>query len=126
MYRFLACIFCSIFLINAEYYYEKGKKVELVKLDQSRSSSGSTITNYRTSAGRIFSLQNQIIVKSEKKNIETILNKYPVQVADTSVSGFILLTLKDGEDLFSIVRQLSEESFIEMAQPDFKRERRSR
>lgn len=126
MYRFFICLLIFSFLVNAQYYYEKGKKVELEKIDQSRSSGGATITNYRTTSGRIFSLQNKIIVKTEKKNVDAIINKYNVQVADTSVSGFVLFTVKDGEDLFSIVRKLSEESYVEMVQPDFKRERRSR
>lgn len=127
MRNFILALFISIFLVNAEHYYEKGKRVDLVKIGQTRSNKGEGITKYRTSTGRIFKLQNKIIVKVKNhENIQTIVDKYNVEVVDSSTSGFALLSVKEGDDLFLITRKLNDESFVEIAHPDFARERRVR
>lgn len=127
MQKLLLCLLMLVMFINAEYYFEKGKRVELVKIDKSRSIDGRVETRYRNAAGRLIILQDKIIVKFKNEfDVESLISKYAVTIADSSVSNFLLLQVKEGADIFKISRELSKESFVDIAHPDFKRERRSR
>lgn len=114
-------------ILNAEYYFENGNKVELTKLSITTNRSGKTVTKYRNANGRIFELEDRIILQLKNINdLTKIVEKYDVEVLEEMNSGFVLIRVKDRENIFVISRELQNETFVNFAHPDFKRERRAR
>lgn len=111
----------------AEYYYENGKKIELVKVSESRNINGESLKTYKTQFGREVIVQDKIILQmNDGFSLNEIIKKFPVEIADTTISKIKLLAVKPGNDIFKVARDLYEDSSVKFAHPDLIRERRVR
>lgn len=127
MYKLFIAMILLMGISWAEYYYENGKKIELVKVSESRNINGESLKTYKTQFGREVIVQDKIILQmNDGFSLNEIIKKFPVEIADTTISKIKLLAVKPGNDIFKVARDLYEDSSVKFAHPDLIRERRVR
>ena len=110
-----------------EYYFDNGKKVYLKEINSNINRSHNannkketSIKYYTTKSGAVLGVNNDIIVKCKKnRNCKQELLKYDVERVEEISKDYYLLSLHDNIQIFSISRKLYQESYIELAHPDF-------
>lgn len=127
MFKLFIVMFTLVALTNGEYYYENNQKIELVRIEETRGGGENSEVRFKNSSGRIFTLKNGIIIKyKDRDKFDGVLNNYSVKIEEDLGSGYLLLKVDDDCDLFEICRKLHNEPSVEIAHPNFKRERRAR
>jgi hypothetical protein len=125
MKKIILIILIISFGYSGEYFYNDGKKVyvTLVKSDISRyhnSGIASNIKYYTTKSGVTLGVNNDIIVKCKKnKNCKQKLLEYDIETIREISKNYYLLHLHDNSRIFTMSREIYEESYIELSHPDF-------
>ena len=116
-------ILLSVFVISGfagEFFYNKGAKVEVFKLNESRTIRDKNIEYYITSTGKKIGISNDMIVKCEKNiKCKSLLNSLGfIKVANITDSIF-LVTVEYGQNIFELSSSLYEHKDIKFAHPNF-------
>lgn len=122
---FLLIMFFTLTLFADDvYYYEYGKKVQLTKLKENRSSN---VVYYENSAGQKIGVKNQVLVKCESNDkCKKIFDKYNLTEIENLTSSIVLIKLKQNEDPFELSQKLYLEDGISIAHPNFVKKRHKR
>ncbi len=117
-------LFSTVF--SDVYYYEYGKKVELIKLKEPRDVD-SEAEFYQNSAGQKIGVKNEILVKcNSKEGCEKVFIKYNLKDIETLGSDIFLIKLNDTHNLFELSRELYNEECITISHPNFMKKRYKR
>jgi len=116
--------------INAcagEYYYENGKKVEVHKLPESRVLSSKDVAYYKTEYGHRIGVNNEIIVQCKNGvNCMKILSQYGLSDISKLSAHLFLVKVKNSVSVFELSRKLYADDKIELAHPNFIKNRKKR
>ena len=115
----------------SDFYYENGKKVELVKLEtsevQEKKSHEGEVKYYKTSKGHKVGVKDDILVEChEKVSCKEVLSKYEtLSITSLTKSIFVVKVAKD-KNIFEFSQKLYEDADIKIAHPNFRKEKRRR
>lgn len=108
---------------SLEHYYEDGKEVYLkeVKPNYNTSQNKNTqVKYYTTKNGTVLGVRKNILVKcKENRDCEKELLKYDVEKIEEISKNYYLLHLRDRNKIFTLSREIYNETYIELSHPDF-------
>lgn len=121
----------SIASVAADFYYENGQKVEVTKLYEKRSleqnSSIKNVTYYKTSKGHKIGVLNEILVQCKiGVNCKELLKKYDVSLVTTLSDTIFLVNIAKDKNVFEVSQELYEDNDVELAHPNFIKEKKRR
>jgi len=122
----------SLYASASEYYYERGKKIELTELSQKKANSNNHVKYYLTKTGNKIGVTNELIVQC-KADIDCIevLKEYAFeQVSELSKISLVkevsklsetlfLVKIKKDENIFKVSKTLYNNKAIILAHPNF-------
>lgn len=108
---------------SLEHYYEDGQDVYLkeVKPNYNASQNKNTqVKYYTTKNGTVLGVNKNIIVKCKKNtDCEKELLSYDIEKIEKISKNYYLLHLKDRNKIFTLSREIYNETYIELSHPDF-------
>lgn len=121
----------SILSVAADFYYENGQKVEVSKLYEKRSveqnASIKKVTYYKTSKGHKVGVLNEILVQCKTGiNCKELLNKYDIASVTALSDTIFLVNIATDQNVFEISQKLYEDKDVELAHPNFVKEKKRR
>ena len=117
-------LFTILFTLNAcanDYFYEYGKKVELIPINtpSTRSVNSNDIKYYKTKDGREIGIKNEIIVKLKKGiNPKEFFLKYNIKNYEHLGSTTYLLKLSPSQNIFILSQKMYKDSDTIYAVPN--------
>ena len=115
----------AISLQAADFYYEYGKKVMIVKTYEGRDAKG--VKYYKNSLGKKIGVKDEIIVQcKEGISCRENLGKYPVGEVSRLSDRMLLVKVPKDENIFELSQKLYEDDSIAFAHPNFIKERSRR
>jgi len=106
-----------------EFYYSKGKKVELTPIkstQQSKQITSETIKYYHTPTGQTVGVNNQILVECHKdSNCTQLLQRYTLTEIQPLTESIFLITVPPTKNIFELSQKLYQETNITNAHPNF-------
>lgn len=117
------------FLLANEYYYSFGKKINLTKSYELRATNNSNTVYYVKENGSKVGVSNEIIVKcKEDINCKQLLSSQNFANISKLTSSLFLIKLNeiDKNNIFEISRDLSVNTDIKFAHPNFIKNKKRR
>jgi subtilisin family serine protease len=117
--------FLSISILNADFFYFKGKKKELTQI-KSRDYNSNTIY-YQTQQGKRLGVKDQLIISFSNKSIkEYIQIEYSLKEIKQLSNTMYLYQTPSKEETLDIANELNKVVGIKFAQPDFLKKKTNR
>lgn len=117
----------SLSLSATDYYYEYGKKVEVKKLNQTRTINNQDIKYFMTSNGHKVGVDDEIIVQCQDSiNCQNELEKYDFREISKLSKELFLVKINNNEDIFKISQKLYNSDAVKLAHPNFIKNRKRR
>jgi len=115
----------------SDFYYENGKKIEVVEIEKSDSKqkkrSSSEVKYYKTAHGHKVGVKNDILVEcNEGVNCENILSSYSLLSMSALSDTIFIVTIAKGENVFKFSQKLYSDAKIKLAHPNFRKNKRRR
>lgn len=128
---FIPLIGLTAFGFATDFYYEGGQKIEVTKLYESRSfehnDSIRSVEYYKTSRGHKVGVVNEILVQCKSNvNCEELLKKHDVLAVTALSDTIFLVSISEDKNVFEMSQGLYEDSGVEIAHPNFVKEKRRR
>jgi hypothetical protein len=114
---------------SSDFYYENGKKIEVVKIEDSKQKkrSSSEVQYYKTAHGHKVGVKNDILVEcKEGVNCENILSSYSLLSMSALSDTIFIVTIAKGENVFKFAQKLYSDAKIKLAHPNFRKNKRRR
>jgi len=109
----------------SDFYYENGKKIEVIKLSEKRANS--EVSYYKTSNGHKVGVNSEILVQCEEDvDCQSLLLTYKLKKVSQLTDKIFLVTLKKNENVFEFSQKLYEDENIEIAHPNFTKTKKRR
>ena len=109
-----------------DFYYENGKKIEVVKIQKKRSSN-STIEYYKSEKGHVVGVENDLLVECEEKvNCREVLTAYETISVSNLTDTIYLIRISKDKNIFKFAENLYNNKKIKIAHPNFRKEKRRR
>jgi hypothetical protein len=125
MNKLILLIFVGLSLQANDFYYERGEKVTVTKIQNSRANDN--ITYYQNSLGKKIGVTNEIIFQcNDTAECLRAVEKYDLSDLSKLSDSLYIVKIKEGTNIFTVAQQLHEEESIEFANPNFIKERRRR
>ena len=122
----LGLIALTLFGNATDFYYENGKKVEVVKINEKRVND-SNITYYKTSKGHKIGVKNDILVEcKEGVNCKSILSNYETLTISALTDTIFIVTIAKDKNIFEFSQTIYENSNIKIAHPNLRKTKRRR
>ena len=115
----------------SDFYYENGKKVEVVKIEstelQQKKANDDALKYYKTSKGHKFAVKNDILVEcNEEVNCREVLAKYETISLSSLTDTIFLVKIAKDKNVFEFSQKLYEDTDVKIAHPNFRKEKRRR
>lgn len=118
-------LFLTVVGNTGDFYYESGKKIEVIKLKEQRDSTGN-ITYYKNSNGHKIGVTHDILVQCKPAiDCQKLLSAYDGKVVKLSDAIF-LFTIDNKKNVFEWSQKLYENENVKIAHPNFLKKRRRR
>jgi hypothetical protein len=104
----LSILFIGVTLFSSDFFYEYGKKVEVVpSLDSARSAdTNSGVKSYKSADGREFILKHEVIVKLKDGVESDFFNQFCLKDIKKIAKSVYLVILTTDQDLFKMAQRL--------------------
>jgi len=127
----MSLIGLSLLTEASDFYYENGKKVEVVKIEKShkqqKKSSGTEVEYYKTSKGHKVGVKNDILVEcQEDADCQEVLSAYETLSVEALSDTIFMVTIAKDKNVFEFSQKLYEDIKIKIAHPNFRKEKRRR
>ena len=127
----MSLIGLSLLTEASDFYYENGKKVEVVKIEkvhkQQKKNSGLEVKYYKTSKGHKIGVKNDILVEcQEDENCKEVLSAYETLSVKALSDTIFIVTIAKDKNIFEFSQKLYEDIKIKIAHPNFRKEKRRR
>jgi hypothetical protein len=115
-----------------DFYYENGKKIEVVPLEKSKKQekpdNSLKVVYYKTSHGHKVGVKNDILVEcNEGVNCTKVLASYNDLLSTRSLSETIfVVTIAKDKNIFEFAQKLYMDKDIAIAHPNFRKNRKKR
>lgn len=110
---------CCFAFANAEFFIHEGKKVDIQKIEN-QSRSFENVDYYKTKNGVILGVNDEVIVKFKDIDLlGKVLLKYNLKIAKKIQENSFLLKTTNKNLSLNIANELSNESYIQYAYPNF-------
>jgi len=115
-----------------DFYYENGKKIEVVSLEKSKKQekpdNSLKVVYYKTSHGHKVGVKNDILVEcNEGVNCTKVLASYDDLLSTHSLSETIfVVTIAKDKNIFEFAQKLYMDKDIAIAHPNFRKKRKKR
>ena len=128
MKKRLLCLACLVSTVFAgDYYYEYGKKVDVVKLKESRTIGSNSVDFYKTQNGHKVGITNEIIVQCEENiNCVSLLERYSFSSISKISDNFFVVKINKNQNIFEVSQMLYNDAEVKLAQPNLIKNRKSR
>lgn len=113
-----------------EFYYEKGKKVELTEITSDahqKVQNTEAIRYYKTERGQTVGVTQDILVEC-KEGVECrkVLSEYEMLEVRSLTDSIYIVTIAKDQNVFVMSQKLYENSNVKMAHPNFIKEKKRR
>ncbi|MCH9741354.1 MAG: hypothetical protein K0U38_11040 [Epsilonproteobacteria bacterium] len=106
-----------------DFYYENDKKVEVTKVAEKRDNK-SNVTYYKTSNGHKVGVTNEILVQCKADvDCTKVLSKYETLSVSNLSDTILLVTVATEKNVFEVSQTLYNDADIEVAHPNFIKEK---
>ena len=127
MKKFLILSLFALLLNADSSYYEKGKLVELQKMNTLRSADGGSVEYFQTTKGQKIGIKDEILVQCKTGvDCKLLLNQFNLNDISKVTDTIFVVKIKDYDNIFLISRELFESAKVNFAHPNFVKERRLR
>ena len=111
-----------------EYYYERGKRVELKKIHTPRGmTTGNATGFYQKESGKNLGITDQVILKCKTDvNCTELLSQYQQSDISKISDSIYVIKVANPDEVFSLSRELYLTDKVEFAHPNFIKERKLR
>ena len=124
--QILLLIGLSMLGSSGDFYYENGKKIEVVKIQKKRSSD-SSVEYYKSEKGHVVGVENDLLVECEEKvNCREVLTAYETISVSNLTDTIYLIRISKDKNIFKFAEKLYNNKKIKIAHPNFRKEKRRR
>jgi len=120
-------------MVNAsDFYYQNGKKVEVVQIEKSeakqkKEGNTSEISYYRTSKGHKVGVKNDILVECiEGVDCKSVLADYETVTISALSDTIFMVTIAKDKNVFEFSQKLYNNEKVKIAHPNFRKTKRRR
>jgi len=118
----------SLLTEASDFYYENGKKVDVVKVEktntQQKKSIGTEVEYYQTSKGHKVGVKNDILVEcKENKDCKKVLSAYETLSVEALSDTIFMVTIAKDKNVFEFSQKLYTDKDITIAHPNFRKEK---
>ena len=127
MFKIFFLSLFSLSCFSSDYFYNKGEKIAVTKLNEIRTLRDKDIHYYQTSRGEKIGVSNDIILECHKNTeCQNVLKDFGFLMIQNITDVIYVVTLKDKENIFEISSKLYEHKEIKYAHPNFIKTRTKR
>ena len=124
----MSLIGLSLLTEASNFYYENGKKVDVVKIEkvnmQQKKSNAVEVEYYKTSKGHKVGVKNDILVEcKENKDCKKVLSVYETLSVEVLSDTIFIVTIANDKNIFEFSQKLYTDKDIAIAHPNFRKEK---
>ena len=119
----LVLVGLSFFVNASDFYYQDGKKVEVVKV-QEKLNNSSDISYYKTSTGHMIGVKNDALVEcNEGVDCLKVLSKYETTSIISLTDTIYKVEISKDKNIFKFTQKLYDNANVKIAHPNLRKKR---